>query len=125
VLERDELITAVELPPVSHAYKSRYRKIRDRESYEFALVSVAGMIAMSGGVIASARLAFGGVATKPWRATEVERILTGARPGIDVFRAAAEASIIGAVTRPGNRFKVKLLKRTIVRVLSELTGDAL
>jgi len=122
VLKSDELITAVELPPVSTAYKSRYRKIRDRESYEFALVSVAGMVAMSGQIIASARLAFGGVATKPWRATESERKLTGVRASMEAFRTAAEASVAGAAPRRDNRFKVELLKRTVVRTLSELTG---
>jgi xanthine dehydrogenase YagS FAD-binding subunit len=122
LLQRDELITAVALPALSGAYKSRYRKIRDRESYEFALASVAAMIAMSGATIASARLAFGGVATKPWRATEAERVITGSRASIDTFRAAAEASVTGAVPRRDNRFKVELLKRTIIRCLSELTG---
>jgi xanthine dehydrogenase YagS FAD-binding subunit len=122
VLQCDELITAVALPPVSAEYKSRYRKIRDRESYEFALASVAAMIAMSGATIASARLAFGGVATKPWRASEAERVITGARASVDTFRAAAEASVAGAVPRRDNRFKVELLKRTIIRCLSELTG---
>jgi len=122
VLERDELITAVELPPFSGEFKSRYRKIRDRESYEFALVSVAAMIAMSGDIIAGARVGFGGVATKPWRATEAEQILNGAPARLDVFRAAADASLIGAVPRHDNRFKVELLKRTLVRTLSELTG---
>ena len=112
----------MELPPIFGAYKSRYRKIRDRESYEFALASVAAMIAMSGATIASARLAFGGVATKPWRASEAERVITGARAGIDTFRAAAEASVAGAVPRRDNRFKVELLKRTVIRCLAELTG---
>jgi xanthine dehydrogenase YagS FAD-binding subunit len=121
-LQENELIIAVDLPPVSSAYKSRYRKIRDRESYEFALASVAAMIAMSGATIASARLAFGGVATKPWRAAEAERLITGARAGIDTFRTAAEASVAGAVPRRDNRFKVELLKRTVIRCLSELTG---
>ena len=121
-LKADELITSVELPVVSGAFKSRYNKVRDRESYEFALVSVAGMIAMSGKTIANVRLAFGGVATKPWRAVDAERVLTGAPANIDVFRAAAAASVAGAVPRPGNRFKVELLKRTLIRTLTQLTG---
>ena len=80
------------------------------------------MIAMSGDIIAGARVGFGGVATKPWRATEAEQILNGAPARLDVFRAAADASLIGAVPRYDNRFKVELLKRTLVRTLSELTG---
>ena len=122
VLERDELITSVELPRLSGQYRSRYRKIRDRQSYEFALVSVAAMLSMSGTTITDARVAFGGVATKPWRSKEIERILTGAAAGKETFRAAAEASVAGASPHPGNRFKVELLKRTLLRTLSELTG---
>jgi xanthine dehydrogenase YagS FAD-binding subunit len=122
VLKADELITAVVLPPISPAYKSRYRKIRDRESYEFALVSVAAMVAMAGETMTAVRLAFGGVATKPWRAVESERILTAARANFDVFMAAADAAVAAANPRRDNRFKVELLKRTLIRTLSELTG---
>jgi xanthine dehydrogenase YagS FAD-binding subunit len=122
VVAKDELITAVNLPVLSGAYQSHYRKVRDRESYEFALVSVAAMVAMAGNTIASIRLGFGGVATKPWRATEAEKILTGARPSLQVFRAAADVSVKDAVPRRDNRFKVELLKRTLVRTLTELTG---
>ena len=70
------------------------------------------------------RVAFGGVATKPWRAVESERILTAARASIDVFKAAADAAVAGANPRRDNRFKVELLKRTLIRTLSELTGVA-
>ena len=122
VLGKDELITAVELPVVSSAYESRYRKVRDRESYEFALVSVAAMVTMAGATIGSIRLAFGGVATKPWRALEAEKVLTGVRPGAQIFRAAADAELKNAAPRRDNRFKVELLKRTLVRTLAELTG---
>ena len=122
VLGKDEIITAVDLPALSGAYQSRYRKVRDRESYEFALVSVAAMLALAGNNVATIRLGFGGVATKPWRATEAEQMLTGARPGLDVFRAAADVSLKDAMPRRDNRFKVELLKRTLVRTLAELSG---
>jgi len=122
VLEHGELITAVQPPRPAAAWRSRYFKIRDRASYEFALVSVAALLDISGDRIQNARIAFGGVGTKPWRASEVEQILTGARPNSGVFRAASERAVEGAAPRRHNRFKVELLKRTLVRTLQELTG---
>ena len=122
VLRRDELITAIEIPRPSENRVSAYRKIRDRASYEFALVSVAVSLATDGKTIRDARIAFGGVATRPWRAHGVEKVLNGAELSIETWRAAAEASISGAAPRRHNRFKVELLKRTLIRTLAELTG---
>jgi xanthine dehydrogenase YagS FAD-binding subunit len=122
VLEHGELITAVELPKPAAAWRSRYFKVRDRASYEFALVSVAALLDVSGGKIRNARIAFGGVATKPWRSAAVEQVLTGSEVSDDVFRAAAEQAVEGAAPRRDNRFKVELLKRTLIRTLQELTG---
>ncbi|GAB3567772.1 xanthine dehydrogenase family protein subunit M [Amycolatopsis endophytica] len=122
-LEPDELITAVELPPVEVARNSRYRKVRDRASYAFALVSVAAALRVEDGVIVEARLALGGVGTKPWRATEAERLLPG-RPATDeTFARAAEAELSAAVTRPSNAFKVGLANRTIVATLRRLATE--
>jgi xanthine dehydrogenase YagS FAD-binding subunit len=122
VLDHDELITAVELPKPAALWRSRYLKVRDRASYEFALVSVAALLDVSGGRIGGARIAFGGVGTKPWRAPRVEQILIGAEANHKVFRAAAERAIEGAAPRRHNRFKVELLKRTLIRTLEEITG---
>jgi len=123
VLRRDEIVTAVEVgPPLSGNRVSRYRKVRDRASYEFALVSVAASLDVSGATIRDARIAFGGVATKPWRAHSVEKILNGARADFQAYRTAAEAAVEGAIARRDNRFKIELLKRTLIRTLMELTG---
>jgi xanthine dehydrogenase YagS FAD-binding subunit len=121
-LASDELITAVILGrPMSNA-KSLYCKVRDRASYEFALVSVAAVVELSGDTIANARIAFGGVATKPWRSTAAENALQGAPASESTFRKAAAAAVEGAVPRRHNGFKIELLKRTFVRTLTELTG---
>jgi xanthine dehydrogenase YagS FAD-binding subunit len=120
VLERGELITAVDLPPLPMAARSRYRKVRDRASYAFALVSVAAALQVADGVVGDVRLALGGVAHKPWRATTAEQALRGARTTQDSFRAAAEAELAGARTLPGNAFKVPLARNVIVSTLLEL-----
>ncbi|GAA3814303.1 xanthine dehydrogenase family protein subunit M [Amycolatopsis tucumanensis] len=119
-LAPDELITAVELPPVPVAANSRYRKVRDRASYAFALVSVAAALRVEDGEIAEARVALGGVATKPWRAVEAERLLVGAPATDDTFRRAAEAELASAITREANAFKVGLAVRTTVATLRQL-----
>ncbi|WP_346056347.1 xanthine dehydrogenase family protein subunit M [Amycolatopsis dongchuanensis] len=119
-LAPDELVTAVELPAVAVAANSRYRKVRDRASYAFALVSVAAALAVEDGVVADVRLALGGVATKPWRAREAERVLLGAPATEESFARAAEAELAAAVTRPQNEFKVTLARRTIVSALRGL-----
>ena len=121
-LRADELITAVELPPLPVAKRSRYRKVRDRSSYAFALVSVAAAIDVANGKIRGVRLALGGVAPKPWRAREAEKILTGAEANIENFRRAAEAELAAAHGLRDNGFKIELAKRTIVNVLDELAA---
>lgn len=120
VLERGELITAVDLPALPIARKSVYLKVRDRASYAFALVSVAAALDIQGGNIQAARLALGGVGTKPWRAQEAEQILVGASPDRDTFERAATATVRDARPQEDNRFKVELAQRTIVRALSML-----
>jgi len=117
-LKPDELITAVTLPPARFAQNSHYLKARDRNSYAFALVSVAAGLEMSGDTIKSAGLALGGVAHKPWRSLEAEKSLAGTSPGPDVFRKAADLALAGAKTYEHNAFKVELAKECIVRALT-------
>src|SRR6202008_1415868 len=107
-LAPDELIPAVEIPPVPVAANSRYRKVRDRASYAFALVSVAAALRVSDGRVEAGRVALGGVAARPGRATEAERVLTGAPATEAEFRRAAEAELAGAVARRDNDFKIEL-----------------
>jgi xanthine dehydrogenase YagS FAD-binding subunit len=123
-LKQGELITAVFIPEAPHARHSSYLKIRDRSAYEFALASAAVGLDMSAGTIRSARVALGGIATKPWRARAAEAVLVGQRPGRDLFRAAAEAEMKSAITREQNAYKIELAKRTLVRALSDLAGGA-
>ena len=121
VLEPGELITHLELPPPPPG-RQTYRKVRDRASYAFALVSVAGVVDVQDGRIASAALAFGGLAHKPWRDERVEEILVGEAPGRDLFEAAAEALVAEARGFGHNDFKIPLARRTLVATLQELTG---
>jgi xanthine dehydrogenase YagS FAD-binding subunit len=121
-LRPDELITAVELPPLPLAQRSTYRKVRDRSSYAFALVSVAAALEIEDGTIKDVRLALGGVAHKPWRALVAEALLRGQQPSEEVFRRASEGELASARVLRDNAFKVELAKRTIVAVLSQLTG---
>lgn len=122
-LEPGELITAVELPPPLAA-RSRYRKVRDRASYAFALVSVAAILQVEEGTVEQVRLALGGVATKPWRARAAERLLSGAPADESVFRRAAEVELAAATVRQGNAFKATLATSTIVAVLRELSRQS-
>jgi xanthine dehydrogenase YagS FAD-binding subunit len=115
-----ELITAVELPPLPAARRSTYRKVRDRASYAFALVSVAAALELEAGTVRQVRLALGGVAPKPWRAWKAEAALTGRPASAASFAAAAEAELAEARPLHDNGFKVELAKRTIVAVLGEL-----
>ena len=120
VLRPGEMITAVVLPPPPPG-RQLYRKVRDRASYAFALVSVAAIVAAERGTITAARVAFGGVAHKPWRGTEAEAALIG-RPASDAtFRAAADAAFAHAVGRGHNDFKIELAKRTLYRTLAQAT----
>ncbi|MFF0160314.1 FAD binding domain-containing protein [Streptomyces sp. NPDC005263] len=124
VLAADELITAIELPPVPVAAHSRYRKVRDRASYAFALVSVAAALAVEDGVVSEVRLALGGVGTKPWRAARAEHALLGRPATEEAFRRAAEAELAAAVGGPQNTFKIELAQRTIVATLRQLTDGS-
>jgi xanthine dehydrogenase YagS FAD-binding subunit len=119
----DELITAVELPALPLAANSRYRKVRDRASYAFALVSVAAALDVQNRTVRDVRLALGGVGVKPWRAYEAERLLTGAPATEESFRRAAEAELAPAVGRSGNDFKIELARRTVVATLRRLLDD--
>lgn len=122
VLRHGELITAVELPAPASKAVSDYRKVRDRASYAFALVSVAAELTYTRTAqIGSARIALGGVAHKPWRAHRAERLLTGDQPSEEVFAAAADAELAAAEPLPGNEFKVELARRTLAAVLRGLT----
>jgi xanthine dehydrogenase YagS FAD-binding subunit len=118
VLEHGELITAVELPAVPWFARSAYLKIRDRASYEFALASAAVALDVDRGRIRDARVALGGIATKPWRSREAEQVLHEARPEEATFRAAAEAALQGARPQRHNGFKIELAKRTLARALA-------
>ena len=124
VLAPGELITAVELPALPFAARSTYRKVRDRASYAFALVSVAAALDLDGDTVRDVRIALGGVAHKPWRAWKAEAALRG-RPATEAsFRAAAEVELTDARPLRDNGFKIELAKRTIAAVLGELTGEA-
>jgi xanthine dehydrogenase YagS FAD-binding subunit len=119
-LQSDELITSIQIPTVDFAKNSLYRKVRDRASYAFALVSVAAALEVEDGAIKNVRLALGGVAHKPWRASTAEKILTGATSTQETYRRAAEEELKSARGLAHNSFKIELAKRTIVSVLSEL-----
>ncbi|MGY1795089.1 FAD binding domain-containing protein [Geodermatophilus sp. SYSU D00525] len=127
VLEHGELVTAIELPPLETARRSTYRKVRDRASYAFALVSVAAAVDLADdGTVRDARIALGGVAHEPWRATRAEEALRGQQATDDAARAAAEAELTDAVPQPGidggNAFKLPLVARTLAAALRVLTG---
>ena len=122
VLRPGELITAIELTPSAAAANSAYRKVRDRSSYAFALVSVAAGLEVVAGKIEDVRIALGGVAAKPWRAARAEEVLRGQVPNRERFREAADAELSAAKSFDGNGFKTELAKRTIVAVLGELNG---
>lgn len=116
-LGHGELITAIDLPAVPFARWSTYLKVRDRESYEFALASAAAALNVENGTVAEARLALGGVATKPWRARQAERVLIGAPADRETFERAAREEMVPAVARSMNGFKIELAQRTMIRAL--------
>jgi xanthine dehydrogenase YagS FAD-binding subunit len=124
VLAPGELITAVELPAPNRAERSTYRKVRDRSSYAFALVSVAAAVELDGDAILGARLALGGVAPKPWRARRAEQALRGQPATEATFLTAADAELADARPLAGSAFKVELARRTLVAVLGRLTEEA-
>ncbi|MDQ1015633.1 FAD binding domain-containing protein [Streptomyces afghaniensis] len=121
-LRRGELITAVEIPALPRPLKSGYLKVRDRQSYEFALTSAAVALHVRGGVIREAKAAAGGVGTVPWKLPAVERHLVGERPSKALWAAAAAKAADGARPLQHNRFKVELLKRTVERQLRVVGG---
>jgi len=122
VLRPAELITAIEIPAASAGLPSAYRKVRDRASYAFALVSVAAALEIKDGNVSSVRLALGGVAHKPWRASKAEAALLGNPGSEDAFQAAARAELADARALRDNHFKIELAERTIVAVLKELAA---
>ena len=121
-LEPGELVTAVELPALPLYARSTYRKVRDRSSYAFALVSVAAALEVTGGVVTDVRIALGGVAHKPWRAWKAEWALRGGPATEDAFRDAIDAELVDARPLAHNAFKIELARRTVVAVLNELNG---
>ncbi|ANS28377.1 Putative xanthine dehydrogenase YagS FAD-binding subunit [Rhodococcus opacus] len=124
VLAHGDLVTAVELPPPPAGNRSAYRKVRDRASFAFALVSVAAELTIEDASITSARVALGGVAHRPWRATLAEEVLVESQPTEDTFTEAAGAELAAAHPLPGNEFKVELTRRVLVSVLRSLTEEA-
>jgi xanthine dehydrogenase YagS FAD-binding subunit len=121
-LEQGELVTYVDLPKPIEGARSVYLKLRDRASYEFALASAAVVVRVEGGHIRYARVALGGVGTKPWRSHEAEAALMGKAANPATFRAAAEAALVKAKPRTDNAFKVELAKRCLVRTLKTATA---
>ena len=122
VLEPGELIVSVTVPTAAHARKSLYLKVRERTSYAYALASAAVGLDVQAGQIRSARVALGGVGTKPWRSLAAEKVLTGAPATEATFRAAAAAALRDAQPREQNRFKVELAQSTLVRALIDLSA---
>jgi len=118
-LAHGELIVAIDVPPAPIARRSIYLKFRDRQSYEFALVSVAVALEVREGVVAGVRLALGGVGTRPWRARRAEAALLGQPADAIAFRRAAQAELEHAAPREHNGFKVELAKRALIRGLAE------
>jgi xanthine dehydrogenase YagS FAD-binding subunit len=123
-LRHGELITAVDVPALPFAARSRYRKVRDRAAFAFALVSVAAAVDVADGVVRDVRLALGGVAHKPWRALVAEEVLRGRPATEESFAAAADAELGAATPLPDNGFKVPLARNVVVRTLSDLVEAA-
>ncbi len=123
VLLKGELITAVEIPLGPAQRNATYLKVRDRASYEFALVSVAAGLEFDGATITHARLALGGVGTIPWRVRGAEQVLAGKKAGARAFGEAAEAALEGAIPQRDNAFKVELAKRAVVRALETVVRE--
>ncbi len=121
-LQPGELITAVEIPALFFAHHSTYLKVRDRQSYEFALTSAAVALDVKNGVIKNARIALGGVGTKPWRAKEAEQLLIGKNTSTDTYKEAADIALKEAKTYKYNAFKPQLAKQTIISALQTIGG---
>ncbi|MEU8707562.1 xanthine dehydrogenase family protein subunit M [Streptomyces sp. NPDC048565] len=118
------LITGVTLPPAPVAANSRYRKVRERASYAFAIGSIAAALDVRDGVVSEVRLAFGAVASRPWRARTAEQALVGGPADAAAFAAAADAELAAARPLPHNGYKVTLMRNLVVAVLSELAEEA-
>jgi xanthine dehydrogenase YagS FAD-binding subunit len=118
-LKPGELVTGIDLPAEDFPQNYTYLKLRDRLSYAFALVSIAVAMRVEGGTIAEARVALGGVAHKPWRSTEAEKLLKGQQPSPQAFAAFADALLAGAVGQGENDFKIPLARKAIVRALKQ------
>jgi xanthine dehydrogenase YagS FAD-binding subunit len=121
-LQANELIVSIDLPPSRYAAHSNYLKVRDRASYEFALVSVAAALEFDGETIRSARIAMGGIAPKPWRATAAEQSLAAQKPSRELFEAAGREAVAGAKPYRENSFKVELASRAVARALANAGG---
>jgi xanthine dehydrogenase YagS FAD-binding subunit len=124
VLLPGELITHVALPPLAAGTRSHYLKLRDRAEYEFALASSAVVVNIADGRIHRARIAFGGIGTKPWRSREAEHALEGQEATADTFSRAADAAMANAKPLKYNAFKIELAKRALVRALTTTTQTA-
>jgi xanthine dehydrogenase YagS FAD-binding subunit len=122
-LDHSELVVAIELLPTPIARLSTYVKHRDRQSYEFALVSVCAAMRMRDGMVVDVRLALGGVGTKPWRARRAEAALRGGPATAEAFDAAARAELAAAVPRAQNAFKVEFARRAMVRALADMAAS--
>jgi xanthine dehydrogenase YagS FAD-binding subunit len=120
VLDHGELITAVDLPPLAVARRSTYRKVRDRASFSFAVVSVAVALEVEAGLVSDVRIAFGGLAHAPWRAFDAEAALLGAEPTEEAFARAADAELAQAQPLRDNAFKVPLARNLLVAALAEV-----
>jgi xanthine dehydrogenase YagS FAD-binding subunit len=124
VLTTGDLITYVTLPAVAAGTRSYYIKLRDRAAYEFALASAAVVAQISNARMQHVRVAFGGIATKPWRSLEAEKVLEGQEANEKIFDAAAEAALRGAKPLRDNAFKVGLAKGALKRALKVVTQPA-
>lgn len=124
VLGHGELVTAITVPPLPFGPRSRYRKVRDRASFAFAVVSIAAALDVADGIVRDARVALGGVAHAPWRASRAEAVLRGAPVAEETFTRAADAELAAARPLARNGFKVPLARRLLVRTLVELSGRA-
>jgi xanthine dehydrogenase YagS FAD-binding subunit len=121
-LRPDEIIVRVDVPPMSPGAQTAYRKVRDRASFAFAVVSVAASLVVEDGTVTDVRIAFGGVAAKPWRASVAEAAIRGSQPDAGLFRQAVAAELDAARPLPDNAFKIPLLQRVAAATLSGLAA---
>jgi xanthine dehydrogenase YagS FAD-binding subunit len=122
VLQPGDLVTHVTLPPIETGARATYLKLRDRASYEFALVSAAVSVVVADGRMAAVRFALGGVGTRPWRVPAAEAALIGQMPGDALFRRAADLVLAGARPQSQNGFKIELARRCLVHALRQVTS---